>query len=204
MKGILDLLGSPFGGWLVAGGVAALLGWAALERIEVYRLDRERVAAVAERDSARDLAHRNGQAANEWKSLHAVERRNSETLRIARDEASARAADAEEAAALAARAAEREVTVYVQDIARIRMPCGLVRLLDDAADDSGSAGAAGRRAELSASAGCAGKGDRDLAGIGFDALVDGFIWIAEDRRRSKARAAGLSDWFAAHWAETPR
>ena len=190
--------------WTIIGAVAiagSLAGWALLERVEVYRLRAENVTTEEQRRAAVEAAERNFQMAKHWRELRDQEAALAREIAVARDEALERVLDAEEEATRAAREAEREVTVYVQDIARIRMPCGLVRLLDAAADDSAGAGTSGRRAELSAAAGCAGAADTDLARIGYDALVSGFIWLAADRRAAKTRAAGMSGWFDQFWRD---
>ena len=183
---------------LFVGGVG-LVGWAMAERVEVYRLRAENTDIENQRKEAADAAERNFKASAAWQKVAEDTAAAAAALKTASDAAIERVDELEDAATDAARTAEREVTVYVQDISRIRMPCGLVRLLDAAADDSASAGTDRRKAELSAAAGCAGKGDADLSRLGWDRLVSGFLWLAEDRRLAKARAAGMSRWFAEQW-----
>jgi hypothetical protein len=193
---------APVNWYLISGAgaaIAALFIWAQAERLEVYRKDAQLAEAASDLKDSQAAAEANAKSAETWKAAAELAADDARKQREAADAASERAADAEAAAIDAGRTAEREVIRYVQDIARIPMPCGLVRVLDNAADDTDRAGGADRRAELSAAAGCRDKADSALSGLGFDRLVGGFLWLAEDRRKARARAGEMSRWFEAHW-----
>ena len=174
---------------LAALALTAALGWGLWER--GGRLSAEGGQALAEVTAALNHA-----AAEGWRAVWAEDRAAAEADRRARDAATLRAVEAE--AQAAELAANQRIKVYVADIASIPVPCGLVRLLDEIADDAPGAGTAPRRAALAAAAGCAGAPDARVSRLGYDRIVDGFVWLARERRICRIRHRETVEWNAAY------